>query len=60
MLIPRIENIIKSYWTLNEPADKNKLLKEVIEKALYCKTASGRWHNRPDDFELEIYLKLSR
>ena len=60
MLIPKIENIIKSYWTLNEPADKNKLLKEVIEKALYCKTASGRWHNRPDDFELEIYLKLSR
>ncbi|WP_353096406.1 recombinase family protein [Tissierella praeacuta] len=59
-LIPKVENIIKVYWTLNDPADRNKLLKEVLEKAVYCKTVNGRWHNKPDEFELEIYLKLPR
>lgn len=59
-LAPKIENIIKVYWTLDNPADKNKLLKEVLEKAVYYKTVNGRWHNKPDEFELEIYLKLSR
>ncbi|SHF03751.1 Site-specific DNA recombinase [Tissierella praeacuta DSM 18095] len=60
ILIPKIENIIKVYWTLDEPADKNNLLKEILEKAVYCKTVNGRWHNNPDEFELEIYLKLPR
>lgn len=60
MLIPKVENILKIYWTLDDPADKNKLLKEVLERAVYLKTVNGRWHNRPDEFELEIYLKLPR
>ena len=59
-LVPKIENIIKIYYTLDDPADKNKLLKEVLEKAVYYKNVNGRWHNRPDEFELEIYLKLPR
>lgn len=60
ILIPKIENIIKVYWTLDDPADKNELLKEVLEKAVYLKTVNGRWHSKPDEFELEIYLKLPR
>ncbi|WP_313756213.1 recombinase family protein, partial [Tissierella sp.] len=46
ILIPKIENIIKVYWTLDDPADKNKLLKEVLEKAVYYKTVNGRWHHK--------------
>lgn len=59
-LIPKIENIIKIYWTLDQPEDKNNLLKEVLEKAVYYKNVNGRWHNKPDEFELEIYLRLPR
>lgn len=59
-LVPKIENIIKIYYTLDDPADKNKLLKEVLEKAVYYKDKKIRWSNKPDEFELEIYLKLPR
>ncbi|MBU5311861.1 recombinase family protein [Tissierella carlieri] len=60
-LAPKIENIIKVYWTLDDPADKNKLLKEVLEKAVYLKTVRGnRSGDNIDEFELELYLKLPR
>ncbi len=53
-----IRNITDLYYMLDDPSDKNSLLKEIIEKAVYIKTVCGRWHNKPDDFELIIYPNL--
>lgn len=58
ILIPKIENIINSYSTFNSPADKNKLLKEVLKKVEYTKTVNGRWNNKEDDFALKIFTKI--
>ena len=54
----RIESIADLYYMIENPSDKNKLLKEIIKKAIYIKTVRGRWHNKPDDFELIVYPNL--
>lgn len=54
-LIPKIENLLEVYDTLTSAKAKNKLLREVIEKAIYIKLTNGRWHNTPDNFEITIY-----
>jgi len=59
-IIPKIENVLELYKTTDDPAIKNKLLKEVLDKAVYTKTVNGRWHNRPDEFELVLYPKLPK
>lgn len=59
VIIPTVERILELYKMTDEPELKNQLLKEVIMKAVYTKTVNGRWHHRPDDFELVIYPKLS-
>ena len=58
VIIPKIEKVLELYNTIEDPAVKNKLLKEVIEKAIYTKTVNGRWHNKPDDFQLVIYPNI--
>jgi len=62
LIIPKIEGILESYYNIEDPAEKNKLLKEVIEKAVYTKTVRGsRWcPDKQDDFELVIYPKLPK
>lgn len=50
--------ILSQYRTAQSPAEKNALLKSVMEKAVYTKTVNGRWHNSPDEFELVLYPKL--
>lgn len=52
----------KSIWEIYSdlpPAQKNLLLKDLIQYVVYEKTSSGRWHNRPDAFTLTIYPKIS-
>ncbi len=60
IIIPKVENLLETYYTLPTPQAKNDLLKEVLEKAVYTKKRGGRWHNSPDDFELVLYPKLPR
>lgn len=60
VIIPKAERVLELYDTFDTPAEKNKLLKEVIDKAVYIKTVKGRWHNNPDDFEITLYPKLSK
>lgn len=55
LFIPIVEKVLKIYRTSRDPAKKNDLLKEIVEKAVYTKTVNGRWHNRPDDFDLELF-----
>ncbi|WP_099329074.1 recombinase family protein [Clostridium paraputrificum] len=57
--IPKIENCLKTYHTLSIE-DKNKLLKSIIKKAYYLKTATGgRWNKEAqDNFSIELELNL--
>ena len=57
-IIPRAEYVLDEYPKAKTPAEKNELLKSVIDKVVYTKTVKGRWHNKPDDFELILYPKL--
>lgn len=59
-IVPKIEKILEVYNSIEDVSIKNKLLKEVLEKAVYKKTSGGRWHSNPDDFELEIFPKMPR
>lgn len=57
--IPKVEHILKVYDTLEKPAEKNQLLKEVIECAEYSKEKSGAFKGvSVDDFELLVYPKM--
>ncbi|NLZ54273.1 MAG: recombinase family protein, partial [Thermoanaerobacteraceae bacterium] len=58
--IPKVENVINSYWSLKTPKEKNKLLKEVLEKVVYAKEEGGRWSGKVDEFELKLYPKLPK
>lgn len=58
IIAPKVKKIVDIYWQLQTPKEKNLLLKEVLEKAVYIKKVGGRWHAKPDDFELHIYPKL--
>lgn len=57
--IPKVENLLKVYKMIEDPADKNKMLKEVIEKVTYLKTDNGRWKPNPE-IQLKIYPKLPK
>jgi len=59
-IIPKVERVLELYRSTDDPAFKNELLKEVLEKAVYIKTVNGRWHHRPDEFELVLYPKLPK
>lgn len=56
ILIPKVEKILELYNELGDPASKNRMLKEVISKVIYTKTVNGRWHGKPDDFELVLHM----
>ena len=60
LIIPKVQKVLDVYRSLKDPADKNKLLREVLEKEVYLKeTKNGRWDTSAmDDFELHIYPKL--
>lgn len=56
--IPILEKVLTHYWDLS-PADKNALLKTIIDRVEYTKTKHNtRWNKELDDLELKIYLKI--
>ena len=59
-IIPQVKKVIEIYWKLKTSKDKNELLKEVLEKAVYTKEEGGRWSGKVDGFELKIYPKLPK
>ncbi len=59
IIIPRAERVLSRYPKAKTPAEKNELLKSVIEKVVYTKTINGRWHGKPDDFELVLFPKIT-
>jgi DNA invertase Pin-like site-specific DNA recombinase len=53
-IIPRVKHVLEIYDQLDDPAQKNSLLKSVLEKCTYKKEE----HQRNDQFTLVIYPKI--
>lgn len=53
-LIPKIKSVLTKYPTLNNPKEKNALLKEVLEKCLYMRTKEQSY----SEFTIKIYPRL--
>lgn len=58
--LPKTRHIMDMYQHLSTPQNKNLLLRELLQKAVYIKTVNGRWHHSQDDFELHIYPNLPK
>ena len=54
ILVPKIENVIDSYYQTDNIELKNKLLKSVLEKVTYTKINP----KSKDDFKLTLYPKI--
>lgn len=57
--IPKVRSLLDGYDTLKTPAEKNKVLKEIIEKVVYNKEKSAAYKGvAVDDFEIELFVRL--
>lgn len=54
ILVPKIENVIDSYYETDNIKMKNNLLKDVLEKVEYTKTNPSN----KDDFKLKLFPKI--
>ena len=59
-ILPKIDNLLTGYNAIKSPAEKNRLLSEILEKVVYTKEHGGRWHHKPDDFKLVLYPKSKK
>ncbi len=58
-LMPKVKSLLDVYETLPSAAQKNELLKEIIEKIEYVKDKAATYNSgAPDDFKLVLYPKL--
>lgn len=60
--IPTVERVLDLYPKIKDPAEKNALLKTVLEFVTYIKTVKGHWR-RPEgmnQFDLKLYPKLPK
>lgn len=58
-IVPRAENLLKTYRTLPNAEAKNKMLKEVLEKVVYLKKKPARRNKELlNDFEITIFPKI--
>lgn len=58
-IIPEVTNLLDVYDYLETPAQKNTMLKTVLEKVVYRKEKEDAWTN-PSAFEIDLYPKLPR
>lgn len=54
-IIPRLENVLELYTKLDDPLQKNQLMKTILESAVYKKEQD----QRNDNFALVLYPKLT-
>ncbi|WHH59344.1 recombinase family protein [Petroclostridium sp. X23] len=55
-VIPKVQKVLDMYYSSDDPAKKNDLLKSILERAEYYKNKS----QRNDQFTLVLYPKLPR
>lgn len=59
--LPKVKNLLSVYDQISSASEKNDLLREVIEKAVYNKEKSGAFKGvSADDFEFDVYPKLPK
>ncbi len=59
--IPKVIHLLDVYDSLPTAAQKNQMLKEVLEKAVYLKEKSGAFRGvSADDFSLTVYPRLPK
>lgn len=59
--IPKIKNLLEIYDTLDNPALKNTMLKEIIADGIYTKNTRGCFRDTsPEDFELTLFPNLPK
>lgn len=60
-IIPKAKKLLDIYRTSNDVQLKNDLMKEILEKVVYTKTANGHFKNqRQDDFKLDLYPRIPK
>ncbi len=58
---PPADRISDLYWLLPSAQAKNEMLRLLLKKIIYKKTADGRYRDSfPDDFELTLYPRLPK
>lgn len=60
MIMPRVEEIISIYHKVECPKARNDLLKEVLGRVVYTKTARARPNEAPSGFTVELYPILPK
>ncbi|OAB27766.1 recombinase [Paenibacillus macquariensis subsp. defensor] len=60
VIIPMVEHVIETYYATDDIPTKNELLKSVLEKVIYTKKQTARWHGSLDDFEIFLFPKSPR
>jgi DNA invertase Pin-like site-specific DNA recombinase len=58
-IIPKIQTILEVYRTLDDPYQKNVILKDVLDKVIYTKDVAGTKLGGSDNFALTIYPIIS-
>lgn len=60
-IIPKAKKLLEIYRSSDDVQLKNDLLKEILEKVVYTKTANGHFKDqRQDDFNLDIYPRIPK
>lgn len=58
-ILPKVKSVLEVYKLTTDPAEKNDLLKSIIDRIVYHKTKQGsRWANPADLLTLEIYPRI--
>jgi hypothetical protein len=57
-IIPKIDNIINTYKNIIDPAEKNDLLRQVLEKVTYLKTSKNTKKQQLNEAELTLYPRI--
>ncbi|MFY0545504.1 recombinase family protein [Brevibacillus sp. H7] len=50
-IVPKVRAVLENYYSLQDPTQKNRLLKSIIEKALFIR--KKEW-TKKDQFEIEV------
>ena len=59
--IPRAEQILDTYYSLETPAERNSVLREIVDHILYAKDEGGRYDKRNlYNFRLEVVPKIPK
>lgn len=60
-IIPKAKLLLDVYGSSDDVVYKNTLMKEVVEKVVYIKTANGHFKDqRQDDFQISIFPRLPK